>query len=62
MRAVIYIILGILFICLGAYNLYSGYELENFLIAGFGFGSIMIGAIMILFGVSRLPNKKKDNL
>lgn len=60
MRALIYIILGLLSIGLGTYNLYGGYELEKPLIAGFGFGFIIIGAIATLFGISRRRKKPKE--
>ena len=59
MRAIIYIILGIVFICFSIYNLYGGYELENPFIAAFGFGGIIIGALLTLFGFSRRGSNKK---
>jgi len=52
MRAVIYVLIGLLMIVLGAYNLYGGYELESPGYSAFGFGFIIIGAIMTLFGIS----------
>lgn len=60
MRAVIYLFLGVLFITLGAYNLYAGYELENTYAAGFGFAAIIIGAMMTLYGISQRRKKTKD--
>ena len=59
MRALFYIIIGILFVFLGAYNLYSGYELEMPMVAAFGFGSIIIGALFGLFGLSQRSKGKK---
>ncbi len=60
MRALFYIILGLLFICMSIYNLYGGYELEKPLIAAFGFGGIIIGALFTLFGFSQKGNKKES--
>lgn len=60
MRAIIYMFLGFLFISLGAYNLYSGYELENPYVAGFGFAAIIIGAMMALYGISQSRKKTKE--
>jgi len=60
MRAIIYMFLGFLFISLGAYNLYSGYELENPYVAGFGFAAIIIGAMMALYGISQSRKKPKE--
>lgn len=53
MRMLIYLTIGILFICFGAYNLYGGYELEKPLFAAFGFGAIIIGAMLAMFGISQ---------
>ena len=59
MRRLIYITIGILFTCSGAYNLYGGYELEKPIFAAFGLGSIIIGALLILFGLSQKKASKK---
>ncbi len=59
MRMLFYITIGILFIGFGAYNLYGGYELEKPTIAAFGFGSIIIGALLSLFGLSQRTKSKK---
>lgn len=58
MRALFYILVGFLFICSGAYNLYGGYELERPLIAAYGFGAIIIGALLSMYGFSQRGNKK----
>ena len=57
MRSIIYTLLGILFIVFGAYNLYGGYEFKNSVYASFGFGSILIGALLLLFGISLRKRK-----
>ena len=59
MRAIFYIIIGIIFILLGAYNLYGGYELEMPMVAAFGFGAIIIGALLGLFGLGQRSKGKK---
>lgn len=59
MRAIIYMFLGFIFISLGAYNLYSGYELNSPYIAGFGFAAIIVGAMMAMYGVSQSRKKTK---
>ncbi len=59
MRTVIYMFLGILFIGMGAYNLYAGYELEKVYVAAFGFGAIIIGAMLAMFGVSIRRKSRK---
>ncbi len=61
MRALIYILIGVLFVGFGAFNLYGGYELSNPVYASFGFGSILIGALIVLFGLSRSRKKKKKD-
>lgn len=60
MRAVIYMFLGFIFISLGAYNLYSGYELNSPYIAGFGFAAIIVGAMMAMYGISQSRKKTKN--
>ena len=60
MRALIYKILGVLVICVSAYNLYAGYELKNPFIAAFGFGGIIIGTFILLFGLSQKNRKTRD--
>lgn len=59
MRALFYMIIGILFIFLGAYNLYGGYEFEIPLFAAFGFGAIIAGALFVLYGLSQRSKNKK---
>ncbi len=61
MRAAIYIFLSFLFISLGAYNLYNGYELENPYVAGFGFAAIIIGAMMAMYAITQ-RRKKSNNM
>lgn len=61
MRAAIYLFLSFLFIILGAYNLYSGYELENPYVAGFGFAAIIIGAMMAMYAITQ-RRKKSNNM
>lgn len=61
MRAILYILIGILLIAFGAYNLYGGYELDNPTFASFGFGSIVIGAIVTLFGFSHRNTASTDD-
>lgn len=60
MRAIIYMLLGLVFISLGAYNLYGGYELEEPSWAGFGFATIIIGTMMTLYGISQSRKKSKN--
>lgn len=60
MRAVIYMFLGFIFISLGAYNLYSGYELQNAYVAGFGFAAIIVGAMMAMYGISQSRKNPKE--
>lgn len=60
MRAVIYMFLGFVFISLGVYNLYSGYELKNPYVAAFGFAAILIGAMMAMYGISLSRKKPKE--
>lgn len=57
MRALIYMVLGVLLTLFGAYNLYGGYELENPMVAALGFGSIIVGAMAIMLGISRRKTK-----
>ena len=61
MRAATYIFLSFLFIILGAYNLHSGYELENPYVAGFGFAAIIIGAMMAMYAITQ-RRKKSNNM
>lgn len=58
MRMLFYILIGIIFISFGAYILYSGYEIENPTISGFGFAAIIIGAMFAMFGVSQRKKAK----
>ncbi len=60
MRVIIYMFLGVIFISLGAYNLYGGYELENAYAAAFGFAAIIIGAMMAMYAVSQRRKNPKD--
>lgn len=60
MRAVIYMFLGFVFISLGVYNLYSGYELKNPYVAAFGFAAILIGTMMAMYGISISRKKPKE--
>jgi len=60
MRAVIYVLIGLLMIVLGAYNLYGGYELGSPGYSAFGFGFIIIGAMMTLFGISMRKRNSAD--
>lgn len=60
MRVIIYMLLGFLFISLGTYNLYGGYELENAYAAAFGFAAIIIGAMMAMYAISQRKGKLKD--
>lgn len=58
MRAIIYSTLGILLILFGAYNLYGGYDIGHQKIAALGFGSIIVGALALLLGISRRKKAK----
>lgn len=60
MRAIIYMLLGAIFITLGAYNLYGGYELQNAYAAAFGFAAIIIGAMMTMYALSQRRKNRKD--